>query len=153
MLFFLSANNPLLNKSINIYILVCIPILLIMVFMITSIFIKKQGESPKNKVLDFLITHSELDYSLKEISRYSGASYSSVKILVKKLAEDKWVVATRKISKIILYKLNTENPEVKKFVDFYWEVIEQEIKGKEEPCNYCGGSASNFGLAASARNL
>ena len=48
-----------------------------------SIFLKKQGESPKNKVLDFLITYSDLDYSLKEISRYSGAGYSTVKILIK----------------------------------------------------------------------
>jgi len=97
-----------------------------------SIFLKKQGGSPKNKVLDFLITYSELDYSLKEISRYSGAGYSTVKLLIKKLVKDKWIIATRKISKIVLYKLNTENPEVKKFIDFYWEVIENEIKGKEK---------------------
>jgi len=92
--------------------------------MAKSIFLEKQGENPRNKILDFLIIHSELDYSLKEISRYSGAGYSSVKILVKKLAKDKWVIPTRKISKIIMYKLNTDNPEVKKFIDFYWEVVE-----------------------------
>ena len=37
------------------------------------------------------------------------------------------VAKTRKISKIILYKLNIENPEVKKFIEFYWEVIANEI--------------------------
>lgn len=95
-----------------------------------SIFLKKQGESPKNKVLDFLITHSDLDYSLKEISGYSGAGYSTVKILIKKLAKDKWVIPARRISKVVLYKLNVENPEVRKFIEFYWEVIEQEIEGK-----------------------
>ena len=97
-----------------------------------SVFLKKQGESPKNKVLDFLITHSDLDYSLKEIARYSGAGYSTVKILIKKLVKDKWIMATRKISKVKLYKLNTTSPEVKKFIDFYWEVIEQEIESKNK---------------------
>jgi|TARA_B100000315_G_scaffold257708_1_gene307399 hypothetical protein len=97
-----------------------------------SIFLKKQGASPKNKVLDFLITNSELDYSLKEIANYSGAGYSTIKILIKKLVKGKWIIPTRKISKVILYKLNTENPEVKIFIEFYWKVIENELGIKEK---------------------
>ena len=93
-----------------------------------SIFLKKQGNSPKNKVLDFLITNTELDYSLKEIARYSGAGYSTVKIIIKKLVNDEWVIPNRKISKIVLYKLSYKNNEIKKFIDFYWEVIDSEIK-------------------------
>ena len=96
-----------------------------------SIFLKKQGANPKNKVLDFLITNSELDYSLKEIARYSGAGYSTIKLLIKRLVKDNWVLPKRKISKIILYKLNTENPEVKMFIEFYWKVIENELGIKE----------------------
>ena len=92
----------------------------------------KQGASPKNKVLDFLITNSELDYSLKEIANYSGAGYSTIKILIKKLVKGKWIIPTRKISKVILYKLNTENPEVKIFIEFYWKVIENELGIKEK---------------------
>lgn len=119
-----------------------------------SIFLKKQGANPKNKVLDFLITYSELDYSLKEIAKYSGAGYSTVKLLIKKLEKDKWVIAARKISKIKLYKLNVNNPEVKKFIEFYWEVIENEIKGKEK-----GKEANDYihsqsvGLEVSAKNV
>jgi len=116
-----------------------------------SIFLKKQGESPKNKVLDFLITHSDLDYSLKEISKYSGAGYSTVKLMMKDLLKNKWVAATRKISKIKLYKLNTENIEVKKFIDFYWAVTENEI-GLEKKNNHIS-SSSAAGLAVSARNM
>src|SRR3989344_3842487 len=95
-----------------------------------SVFLDKQGATPKNKVLDFLITYAELDYSLKEIAKYSGAGYSTVKLLIKRLEKDKWVIATRKISKIRLYKLNANNPEVSKFIEFYWEVIENETKGR-----------------------
>ena len=119
-----------------------------------SIFLKKQGETPKNKVLDFLIVHSELDYSLKEIANYSGAGYSTVKLLVKKLVKDKWIVPTRKISKVKLYKLNVTNPEVKKFIEFFWEVIENDVKGKDKEINkeYFKSSQS-ISLAASARNI
>jgi len=119
-----------------------------------SLFLKKQGGTPKNKVLDFLITYSELDYSLKEIAKHSEAGYSTVKILIKKLVKDKWVIPTRKISKIKLYKLNVNNPEVKKFIEFYWEVIENEIKPKSQetgkPQNV--SETSIKGLAISARN-
>lgn len=120
-----------------------------------SIFLEKQGKSPKNKVLDFLITYSDLDYSLKEISRYSGAGYSTVKLLIKKLVKDKWVIATRKISKVKLYKLNTNNPEVKKFIEFYWEVIESEIKGKDKESGKedFKSSSSVGAIPISARNI
>lgn len=97
-----------------------------------SLFLKKQGATPRNKVIDFLITYQEMDYSLKEIAKYSGAGYSTVKILIKKLVKDRWIAPTRKISKIVLYKLNVNNPEVKKFMDFYWEVIENEVQRKEK---------------------
>lgn len=118
-----------------------------------SIFLKKQGANPKNKVLDFLITHSELDYSLKEMAKYSGAGYSTVKLLIKKLVKDKWIVAARKISKIKLYKLNTNNEEVKKFIEFYWEVIEQEIEGENKEKEHYISHSSAEGIAVSARTI
>ena len=120
-----------------------------------SLFLRKQGATPKNKVLDFLITYQELDYSLKEIAKYSGAGYSTIKILIKKLAKDKWVVPTRKISKIILYKLNINNTEVKKFIEFYWEVIDSEIErnGKINAREDFKSQSSIRGLSASARNV
>ena len=117
-----------------------------------SLFLKKQGNSPKNKVLDFLITYSELDYSLKEIANHSGAGYSTVKILIKKLVKDGWVIPTRKISKIKLYKLNVSSPEVKKFIEFYWEVIANEIKGKEKEISKTDYKSSVAPIAVSAKH-
>ena len=119
-----------------------------------SLFLKKQGATPRNKVLDFLIVHQELDYSLKEIARYSGAGYSTVKILIKKLVKEKWITPTRKISKIVLYKLNINNSEVKKFIEFFWEVIENEIQKREKvPVKEDFKSHTSVrGLAVSARN-
>ena len=120
-----------------------------------SLFLKKQGATPRNKVLDFLIVHQELDYSLKEIARYSGAGYSTVKILIKKLVKEKWITLTRKISKIVLYKLNINNSEVRKFIEFFWEVIENEIQKREKiPVKEDFKSYSSVkGMAVSARNV
>ena len=119
-----------------------------------SIFLIKQGKTPKNKVLDFLITYSELDYSLKEIAKYSGAGYSTVKLLIKKLVNDDWITETRKISKVKLYKLNVNNLEIKKFIEFYWEVIENDIKLKEtgKKADFIS-SNSYHSLPVSARNI
>ena len=118
-----------------------------------SLFLKKQGASPKNKVIDFFITFSELDYSLKEIAKFSGAGYSTVKLLIKKLVKDNWIIPTRKISKIKLYKLNVNNPEVKKFIEFYWEVIENEIKGKDKESSTDGYKFSVAPVSVSAKHF
>ncbi len=118
-----------------------------------STFLKKQGATPKNKVLDFLITYSELDYSLKEIATYSGTGYSTVKLLVPKLSKDGWILSTRKISKIVLYKLNVNNPEVKKFIEFYWEVIENEVKPKNTKAKNESYASPVSSVAISARHF
>jgi hypothetical protein len=97
-----------------------------------SIFLKKMGSSTRNKIMDFLITFSDFDYSLKEISKNSNTGYSTVKIIIKKMLEDDWLILTRKISKIKLYKLNRDNIEVEKFIDFYWAVIENELQKSPE---------------------
>jgi len=100
-----------------------------------SVFLEMEGYSPKNKVLDFLIIAQDFDYSLKDIARYSKISYPCIKQLKKELVKDEWITLMRKVGKAQMYKLNVKNPVVKKFIDFYWAVIENEIKGKEKGDN------------------
>ena len=95
-------------------------------------FLKVEGDSPKNRIWDFLIVHSEFDYSMKEISKYSGISYTTMKRLWKDFRKKKIVIETRIIGKAKMYKLNVENPVVKKFIDFFWQVIENELGIKEK---------------------
>jgi len=97
-----------------------------------SIFLKKQGATPKNRVLDFLIVHQEFDYSLKDIARFSGVGYTTLKKMQKQLIQNDWIKLTRMVGKAKLYKLNLDSPVVKKFIDFYWSVIESEIEPKKE---------------------
>jgi hypothetical protein len=86
--------------------------------MVKSVFLEREGATPKNKVTDFLIVHSEFDYSLKDIARFSEVSYACMKHLKKELVKGKWIVLTRKIGRAQMYKLDINNKKVQKFVDF-----------------------------------
>lgn len=105
-----------------------------------SVFLEREGYTPKNKVLDFLIISSDFDYSLKDIANYSKVSYPCMKQLKKELIKDKWIILTRKVGKAQMYKLNLKNKKVQKFVDFFWAVVNEEVEKelgiKEEKTNY-----------------
>ena len=93
----------------------------------TSIFLKRETPSPKNKVLDFLITAQDFDYSLKDIAKYARVSYPAVKQLKGELVKDRWIVLNRKVGKAQMYKLNVKSKKVQKFVDFYWSVVNETV--------------------------
>ena len=93
-----------------------------------SVFLEREGYTPKNKVLDFLMVVQEFDYSLKEIAKFSNVSYPRIKQLKKELVKDKWITLTRKVGKAQMYKLNLKNKKVQKFVDFYWAVVNEEVE-------------------------
>lgn len=53
-----------------------------------SVFLEREGYTPKNKVLDFLIIAQDYDYSLKDIAKYSKISCPCMKQLKKELIVD-----------------------------------------------------------------
>ena len=81
----------------------------------------------KNRVLDFLIIHQEFDYSLRDIARFSKVGYTALKKLKKDLCREKWIVLTRNVGKASMFRLNTKNIKVQKFIEFYWSVAEPEM--------------------------
>ena len=91
-----------------------------------SIFLKVEGNTIKNKILDFLIIHQEFDYSLTDIAKFSKISYTTMKRMKKILLKDKWIIPTRTVGKANMYKLNINHKKVQKFIEFYWSVIESE---------------------------
>jgi len=115
-----------------------------------SIFLNKEGASPKNKILDFLIVYQEFDYSLKDIAKFSKVSYSSMKSLKNELIKDKWIVLTRTIGKAQMYKLNVNSKKVSKFIDFYWSVVESE---NEEPQKSEYVQSGKVAVPVSAKNF
>ena len=93
-----------------------------------SLFLKREGFSPKNKVLDFLIVAQDFDYSIKDIARHAGISYPCMKQLKKELVNNKWIVMTRTVGRAQMHRLNVNSKKVSKFIDFYWSVIESETE-------------------------
>lgn len=80
------------------------------------------------RVLDFLIVNEDFDYSMTDIAAHSGVGYSTLKLFWRKLEDSKIVAQTRVVGKAKMYRLNFNNPIVKKFRDFYWETTRQAVR-------------------------
>lgn len=91
------------------------------------LFLKLEGNTLRNIIWNFLIVQSEFDYSMKDIAKFSDVSYTSLKEIWKDFIERNIVVKTRNVGKAKMYKLNRENPQVEKFIDYYWSVVDVEI--------------------------
>ena len=86
------------------------------------------GDSPASKVLDFLIDNQEFDYSLTDISRGAEIAWSTLHEFWPDLVKLGVVTKTRKIGRAELYKLNKENPLVKKLIEIDMLVSKQLIQ-------------------------
>ena len=101
-----------------------------------SRFIKAEGDKPLNRILDFLMVHSEYDYGMKDISDMAGVSYAMTKILFKDYFILRNLVKQRNVGQAKLFHLDFDNPVVEKFREYYWAVIEANTK-IEENCIKC----------------
>ncbi|MFQ6063323.1 MAG: winged helix-turn-helix domain-containing protein [Methanosarcinales archaeon] len=75
------------------------------------------GDSPRVKVLDFLLTFREFDYSLTEIAENANIGLATLNRLLPRLIKLGIVKETRKIGGTKLYKLNQENELVKTLIE------------------------------------
>ncbi len=83
-----------------------------------SIFVEMLGNSPVIRVLNHLLIFREFDYSLSDIARDSGVAWSTLNLIWPKLERLGVVVNTRRVGKAKMYKLDTNNPNVKKLWAF-----------------------------------
>ncbi len=93
-----------------------------------SAFIEVFGDTPINRVLDFLIVHEEFDYSMTDIAHFSGVGYSTLKLFWPELVKHSIVVSTREVGKAKMFKLNFENSVVQKLKQLYWETIRSQTE-------------------------
>jgi len=117
--------------------------------MAKSVFLQEEGDTPRNRIWSFLIIHSEYDYSMKDIARYSKVGYTTLKGLWKELKGKKIVVQTRSVGKAKMYRLNMKNPVVSKFIDYYWAVVESVV---EKDLKVNADYSPSVSAAVSARN-
>jgi len=91
-----------------------------------SIFLKVMGDYPINKVLDFLVTFEDFDYSLTDIAKNAGIGYTTLMSFWRTLEKAQIVKLTRVVGKAKMYKLNKNNPTVKEFIKMHWALAKTE---------------------------
>ena len=95
-----------------------------------SLFIELLGDSPSIKVLDYLLTERELDFSISDMARNAGIGRATLYRIWNQLIKNELIIPTRTIGKSKLYKLNVENPKIKKLMEIDDMLILEELKNK-----------------------
>lgn len=92
-----------------------------------SLFLEQFGDTPKLRVLDFLIGNHFFDFPITEIARGSNVSYNSLKAFFKDWVKRDILVRTRKVGKSDYYQLNIKNPFIKNLIKLDWALVKHEI--------------------------
>ena len=94
----------------------------------TSLFIKFMGDSPTIRVLDYLLTVREVDFSITDIAENAGIGRATLYRSWEDLINNKILISTRTIGKAKLFKLDLANPKIKKLAEIYDMLILEELK-------------------------
>ena len=97
-----------------------------------SVFIEFMGDTPATRLLDFLITGRDFDYTLTDLAMKAGMSWSTLHRIFPKFVHNNIVVEVREVGRAKLYKLNIHNLFVQKLVDLYDVLLSQELKNSVE---------------------
>lgn len=100
-----------------------------------TIFTKAVGNTPKIKVLEFLIEGRELDYSISDIAEGAGIGRTTLFRLWGDFIKLGLVRHTRDIGNAKLYRLNTENAFVRKMVGMFDELVVEPLNKKKVVVN------------------
>ena len=92
------------------------------------IFIRVLGDTPKVRILNYLIKSRGLDFSMSDIARNSNVGWATLSRLWNSFVQFKIVTLTRNIGKAKLFKLNENNSTVKKLIDVYKQLLIQETE-------------------------
>ncbi len=95
-------------------------------------FVKLLGNAPITRVLDFLLTAREFDYSKKEMAENSAVSYNTLSSLWSALLSNGIIVKTRRIGKQDMFRLNAENPFVNELIKFFDAILSASINQHAE---------------------
>jgi len=92
-----------------------------------SLFLNYLGDTPKLRVMDFLIENHFFDYPITEIARESNVSYNSIKVFFPYFIKSEIIVKTRKVGKSDYFKLNLDNQFVKNLIKLDWSLTKKNI--------------------------
>lgn len=90
------------------------------------------GDSPIVRVLDYLLTERDLDFSITDIAKNSEIGRATLYRIWDDLIKNEIIVPTRIIGRAKLYKLNKSNIKVKKLIELDDILIMGELKRHSE---------------------
>lgn len=93
-----------------------------------SLFTEFMGDSPMIRVLDYLITEREVDFSITDMAENAGVGRATLYRIWDNLIKNKIIIHTRDIGKAKLFKLNTTNVKIKKLIEIYDMLIIEELR-------------------------
>jgi len=96
------------------------------------LFIEFMGNSPTIRVLDYLLTERDLDFSITDMAKNAGIGRSTLYRIWDDLIKNEIIIPTRIIGKAKLYKLNKNNPKIKKLIEIDDYLILEELKKHSE---------------------
>jgi len=97
-----------------------------------SKFLEVIGDSPRNRILDFLLGEISYDFTLKEIAEKSRVGYATIKRIWGTFVKSDLVKSTRRVGKAIFYTYNKESNAGKAMRKFYLEIIMDEVEKEVE---------------------
>ena len=97
-----------------------------------SLFIEFIGDSPTVRVLDYLLTERDLDFSITDMAKNAGIGRSTLYRIWDNLVKNKIIIPTRVIGKAKLYKLNKNNFVIKKLIEIDDRLILEDLKKRSE---------------------
>ncbi len=95
-----------------------------------SVFLEIFGDSPRMKVMDFLLENHIFDYSKRQIAEFSRISYNTLETFWDQMLVLELLKETRKVGKSRMYILNIENLIIKKLFQIIKDAITQDIDNR-----------------------
>jgi len=105
-----------------------------------SLFIEFMGDSPTVRILDYLLTERDLDFSITDMAKNAGIGRTTLYRIWDNLIKNKIIVSTRTIGKAKLFKLNKDNKVIKKLMEIDDALMIEDLKkrsGKAKNESYC----------------
>ena len=93
-----------------------------------SLFIEFMGDSPTIKVIDYLLTERDMDFSISDIARNSNISRATLYRIWNNLIKYEIVLQTRQIGLSKLFKLNKSNPKIRRLIEIDDMLIKEDLK-------------------------
>lgn len=89
-----------------------------------SSFVLAMGNTPFVRVISFLLENRIFDHSKTEIAKNAEVGWSTLHGIWKRFEELDIVKQTRTVGKSKMFKLNEENPVVRKFIEMDAKISE-----------------------------